>query len=161
MNNFIDLLRKLERQSVEFVLVGGFGAVSLGSTLVTRDVDVVVRAERQNWVRVWRALRDHQPVHRMTPEKLLFTEEQAGREGLKNLYLGTDLGQLDCLGEVTGVGDYETCVARSEEIRIGDVNIRVLSLDAMIDSKRAMGRPRDMHTVLELEAVRQRLREGR
>ena len=34
-----------------------------------------------------------------------------------------------------------------------------LTLDALIRAKRAMGRPRDLHAVLELEAIRERLRD--
>jgi hypothetical protein len=35
----------------------------------------------------------------------------------------------------------------------------VLTLDALILAKRATGRPRDLHAVLELEAIRERLRK--
>jgi hypothetical protein len=38
------------------------------------------------------------------------------------------------------------------------MEIRVLDLDAMIDAKRAMKRPRDLHAVLELEAIREKLK---
>jgi hypothetical protein len=95
----------------------------------------------------------------MTPQRLAFTREQAAKGDLQNLYLSTEWGQLDCLGEIKGVGDYAACLACSEPILDGTV-IRVLTLDALIDAKRAMGRPRDLRAVLELEAIRERLRRG-
>jgi hypothetical protein len=78
---------------------------------------------------------------------------------MKNLYLSTDWGQLDCLGEIQGIGDYSACLVRSVGVRLANVEIRVLDLDETIDAKRSMKRPRDLHAVLELEAIREKLRE--
>jgi hypothetical protein len=139
--------------------VGGFGAVSLGSSVVTRDVDLACDLSPGNLLRVWQALDGLHPVHRMTPDRLPFTREQAGRGDWNNLYLATDLGQLDLLGEVKGIGGFEQCLANSEPIPISGTEIRVLTLDAMIISKRAMGRPRDLHAALELEVIRERQRQ--
>lgn len=95
----------------------------------------------------------------MTPQRLPFTQEQAERGGLRNLYLSTDLGQLDCLGEIKGIGTYSECLAYSEELEVFGSRIRVLTLDAMITAKRAMGRPRDLQAVLQLEAIREKLKD--
>ena len=157
MENLKDLVLRLHQHDCQFVVVGGFGAVSWGSSLVTRDVDVACNLAPGNLVRIWQALEDLHPVHRMTPERLPFTRQQAERGNWNNLYLATDLGQLDLLGEVKGVGGFGHCLANSTPVPIGGAEIRVLSLDALIASKRAMGRPRDLHAVLELEAIRERL----
>jgi len=156
MENLKELVLRLHKRGCQFVIVGGFGAVSLGSSLVTRDVDVACDLTPGNLLRVWGTLDGLHPVHRMTPDRLPFTREQAERGDWNNLYLTTDLGQLDLLGEVQGIGGYEQCLANSEPVVISSTEIRVLTLDAMITSKRAMGRPRDLHAVLELEVVRER-----
>lgn len=160
MQNLKELVLRLDQQGCRFVIVGGFGAVSLGSSLVTRDVDVACDLAPDNLRRVWRALDGLHPIHRLTPDRLPFTREQAERSDWNNLYLTTDLGQLDLLGEVKGIGGFEQCLANSEPIPISGTEIRVLTLDAMITSKRAMGRPRDLHAALELEVIRERLKGG-
>ena len=66
---------------------------------------------------------------------------------------------LDCLSEVKGIGDYQACLVRSISIDFGKFAIRGLSLGALIDAKRAMGRPRDLHTAEELEVIRMRREE--
>ncbi|MGH8048069.1 MAG: hypothetical protein ACREKL_12575 [Chthoniobacterales bacterium] len=144
---------------MDFVIAGGLGTLLHGSALMTRDVDVACRMDPDNLLRVFEAFEQLHPAHRMTPQKLPFTREQAERGGLKNLYLSTDWGQLDCLGEIKGIGGYTECLAESEPIAIDGATIRVLSLDALIRAKRSMGRPRDLHAVLELEAIRERLRK--
>lgn len=161
MQDLKEMVLQLRFGGVDFVLAGGFGVVAQGSSLVTRDVDVACRMEPDNLTRVFEVFAALHPVHRMTPEKLPFTLEQAGRGGWKNLYLSTDWGQLDCLGEIKGIGGYAECLARSEVLDIDGAKISVLTIDALIDAKRAMGRPRDLHAVLELEAIREKLRNGR
>ena len=155
MHDLKGLVLRLHSQGCRFVIVGGFGALSWGSSLVTRDVDVACDLNPTNLLKVWEALDGLHPIHRMTPDRRPFTCEQAERTDWKNLYLTTDLGQLDLLGEVKGIGGFEECLANSEPISISGAEIRVLTLDAMIVSKRAMGRPRDLHAALELEAIRE------
>jgi len=152
------ITRRLAEYQVEFVIAGGLGTFMHGSSLMTRDVDVACRMEPDNLLRLFEALETLRPVHRMTPQRLPFTRGQAEQGGLKNLYLSTDWGQLDCLGEIKGIGGYTECFARSEALDLDGAEIRVLTLDALIEAKRAMGRPRDLHAVLELEAIRERLR---
>jgi len=129
-----------------------------GGGLMTRDVDIACAMDPENLLRIFEAFEKLHPTHRMTPQKLPFTREQAESGGLNNLYLSTDWGQLDCLGEIKGIGGYVECLAVSEALMIDGAEVRVLSLDAMIVAKRAMGRPRDLQTLLELEAIRERLR---
>jgi len=159
MQSLKELLLRLNKQGCRFVVVGGFGALSHGSSLVTRDVDVACDLSPENLLKVWQALEGLAPIHRMTPDRLPFTRDQTERRDWKNLYLATDLGQLDLLGEVKGIGGFEQCLAHSEPVPISGIEIRVLTLDAMITSKRAMGRPRDLHAALELEVIRERRRQ--
>lgn len=158
MLNLKKLVARLHERDVSFILAGGFGVVAHGSNLLTRDVDVVCSMHQKNLHTLFEALEDLHPVHRMTPQRIPFTREQVDEGNLKNIYLSTDWGQLDCLGEIKGIGDYAACLARSVGVQLGDMEIRVLDLDAMIDAKRAMKRPRDLHAVLELEAIREKLR---
>src|SRR5450631_2448318 len=106
MQNLSELTRRLIDSQVEFVLVGGFAAVAHGVTLVTSDVDICCRFSEENLMRIQKAFADLHPVHRSRPDMpLQLTPAQSA--GLKNLYLKTDLGVVDCLGEVLGVGNFD------------------------------------------------------
>ena len=158
MKELTRITKRLADFRVEFVIAGGLGTLIHGSAQMTRDVDVACRMDPDNLLRLFEALESFGPVHRMTPQRLPFTRVQAEQGGLNNLYLSTDWGQLDCLGEIKGIGGYVECFARSETLDLDGCEIRVLTLDALIEAKRAMGRPRDLHAVLELEAIRERQR---
>ena len=68
--------------------------------------------------------------------------------------LTTVAGPVDVLGEVTGVGDYDDVLAVSEEVSLFGERYRCIDLDALIVSKRAAGRPKDLEAVAELELIR-------
>ena len=65
----------------------------------------------------------------------------------------TALGEIDLLGEVTGLGDYHAVQAHSTIIPIFDLPCQVLSLEGLIIAKRAAGRPKDLMVLPELEAL--------
>ena len=91
----------------------------------------------------------------MTPKrkKLKLTEQTCGQ--FKNLYLDTDIGQLDCLSFIDGLGDYGQTKRESELVEVEEMKVRVLSLDALIKSKKSMERLRDKEAILQLEAIKE------
>jgi len=150
------LLLRLKKQNVEFVIIGGVCGVLHGVSLVTQDLDVCCRFTTENLHRIEAALRGLHPRHRLTADKLPLelTDELCAR--LRNLYLQTDLGALDCLGEVAGVGNYEQVLARSVACQMSYGELRILDLDALIATKEAMGRDRDLAAVKQLRAIKER-----
>ena len=156
MTDLEALLKQLVDHHVEFVIVGGYAAVAHGVTLVTQDVDICCRFNARNLLRLKRAVGDLHPVHRLTPQRLPLKLTTKNCVGLKNLCLKTDLGVLDCLGEVLGIGDYDAAKKESVTIDLEFGPCRLLSLDALIKAKEAMDRPRDKEAVIQLKAIRAR-----
>lgn len=155
MSNYLsNLLERLVNAGVDFVLVGGFAGVVHGCTYVTQDIDVCCNFSPDNLIALQEALSDLHPVHRMTPTRkpLQLTEQTCAK--LKNLYLDTDLGQLDLLSFIDGVGDYQEVKNVSVMVRAEDMELRVINIDALIAAKKAMNRPRDREAVLQLETLK-------
>ena len=156
MHNLSVRVEKLSAGGVEFVLIGGYAAVTHGVSLVTRDVDVCCRFSPENLRRLEQVLADVHPRHRMTPQKLplVLTDELCAR--LKNLYLETDLCSIDCLGEVLGVGGYDDVARRSVELPTPSGKFRIIDIDALIEAKLAMKRPQDFLAVEQLRAIKEK-----
>ena len=153
-SEFLGLLSRLAKYEVDFVIVGGFAGVVYGCIYVTQDIDICCDFSSANLMRLQEALCGLHPVHRMTPgrQELKLTEENCSQ--YKNLYLDTDLGQLDCLGSINGFDNYEMVRQASKVINVEGVKMCILSLDGLIQSKKAMNRPRDKEALLQLEAIR-------
>jgi hypothetical protein len=156
MDNPSQILERLNQAGVEYVLVDGMAAVFHGVPLVTRDIDVCLPFTEQNLLRLETALADLHPVHRQTPQRLAFSVAEDFPRGLKNIYLRTDWGVLDCLGEIKGVGSFEATLRRSVVIELPIGNCHVLDLDALIDAKSALDRPQDKLALVHLNRIRQR-----
>ncbi|HEY1379776.1 MAG TPA: hypothetical protein VGF55_23440, partial [Gemmataceae bacterium] len=74
------------------------------------------------------------------------------RAGL-NFTLTTTLGDLDLLGEVSGGGAYADVLPFSQEIEAFSAKFRVVTLERLIQLKRAAGRPKDLEALAELQAL--------
>ena len=149
-----NLLIRLRQYDVKFVLIGGWAGTLYGCTRTTHDIDICGDFTPENLLRLQDAVAELHPVHRMNPRRpaLILTKENC--KDFKNLNLDTDLGQLDFLGIVNGIGNFNQAKAASQKMRLGDVEFRILTLDALIISKEAMNRPQDIADVKQLEAIK-------
>ena len=154
------LLQRLDDAGIAFVLVGGYAAMLHGSSLLTRDVDVCAPLTPANIGKLRDAFRDFHPVHRLALPRQSFLDVPESGVALDNLYLDTDLGTLDLLGRITGVGDYERVTRDAVEIELFGRPVRAISLDDLIAAKEALGRDKDLIAAKELRAIREKLRNG-
>jgi len=147
------LLEALTAARVDFILIGGLAANLRGSARVTLDVDVVYARSRENIRRVVEALRPYSPYLRGAPPGLPFAwEDKTVRFGL-NFTLTTTVGDIDLLGEVAGGGNYDLLLPHSSELEAFGVRMRCVTLERLIQLKRAAGRPKDWESIGELEAL--------
>jgi hypothetical protein len=145
----------LTEHQIEFVIVGGVAISAHGSSYLTYDLDVAYARTPENLKRLAAALAPYHPRPREFPADLPFVwDEQTIKQGT-NFTLTTDLGNIDLLGEVAGLGDYEKVRGQSVVMNLFDLPCRVLSLDALIVAKRAAGRAKDLLVLPELEALRE------
>jgi len=154
------LLQTLDEAGVDFVLVGGYAAMLHGSSLLTRDLDVCAVLSPGNIEKLREAFRDFHPVHRLSAPLRSFLDEPDRGVALDNLYLNTDLGTLDMLGRITGVGTYERVAREAVEVELFGRKVRAISLDDLIAAKETLGRDKDLIAAKELRAIREKLRGG-
>ncbi len=70
-----------------------------------------------------------------------------------NFTLSTSLGPLDVLGEIAGGGNYDNLLPNTERIQLFGVECLCLSIEQLIQAKRAAGRPKDLEAIAELEKI--------
>jgi predicted nucleotidyltransferase len=151
--DFAKAVQVLHAGGVEFIIVGGVAAILNGLGYTTYDLDVVYARTRENIRRLVVALAGHQPYLRGAPPGLPFRfDEQTVRNGL-NFTLVTAFGDLDLLGEVSGVGGYADLLPHSKEVEAFGVRCRRANLDRLIQMKRAAGRPKDFEVLGQLQAL--------
>ena len=100
------ILQALVQYKVEFVVIGGVAMVVHGSNHATVDVDICYHRTPANLAAVSAALKSLHAYLRGVPKGLPFKTDVATLQAGLNFTLETDAGDLDILGEVSGVGDY-------------------------------------------------------
>ena len=138
---------------VEFVIIGGVAMGLQGSAHLTKDIDFCYERTPKNMERLARAMEPFHPVLRGAPVDVPFRFDAKTIAAGLNFTLTTELGDLDFLGEVSGLGSYKEVLAFSEKKAIGGVDCSVLNLDGLIKAKVAAGRPRDLYVLPELRAL--------
>lgn len=159
MIEFEPAIKALTDNRVEFVIIGGV-AVSIHSTgYITRDLDFCYRRTTENIRRVAAALSSFKPRLRGFPKELPFVWDERTLQNGTDFTLETTIGDIDLLGEVAGVGDYEEVEKQSDTTTLYNCEVRVLNLDGLINAKRAAGRVKDLLVLPELEALKELLAE--
>ncbi len=154
MDPLLQILKSLVDHQIEFVVVGGMAATTHGSPIVTHDVDVCAPLDDENARRIIAALSQWRPKFFERPDLGVVKPDNHNLYNLKNLYLLTDLGRIDFLGEVSGVGSYAEVVRNSDVLELEECRCRVLNLDALIAAKRAAGRNKDKDALRYLEKIK-------
>ncbi|MCE9576159.1 MAG: hypothetical protein K8W52_23625 [Deltaproteobacteria bacterium] len=150
------LLRALVDAGVDFIVVGGAAAVIHGAPVTTQDLNIVPLQAPDNLARLLGLLTRldtrFRPV-RVDRDIAPSAEHLAGQGQLD---LITQLGPLDILLRLHDARAYAELLPRSREIVDGDLAVRVIDLDALIEIKRSTGRARDAMVVPLLIAIRDR-----
>jgi len=154
------IVSALAEAQCQFVIVGGLSAVLHGAPIVTQDLDVCYRRTPENLTRIAKALAPFDLRLRDIPEGVPDTFDRRSLDFGTNFTLALRDGEeFDLLGEMAAIGGYDAIIGRSAEMEVAGHLIAVLSLEDLIRTKRAAGRPKDLAALPILEATLQVLRE--
>ena len=143
--DFRDLLLAFADGGVEFVIVGAYALAMHGVPRTTGDIDVFVRASRENAVRVVAAL-DAFGAPLSVSGISAKDFEQLGMV----YQIGLPPRRIDVLTSLSGISFDEALVDKREELLDGR-GIPFIGRDAFIKNKLATGRPQDLADVDRLK----------
>ena len=148
-----EFLSHLKLCNVKFIIIGGQAAVLQGSAYITADLDICYARDKKNLENTVKSLSPFHPYLRGAPKDLPFIfDAMTLKKGL-NFALSTDIGDIDLIGEIQGVGYYNDALKYSETMEIYGMQCHVLTIEGLIKSKKAAGRPKDKPVIKELEAL--------
>ncbi len=149
------LIRALLEARVELIVVGGAAGVIHGAPITTEDLDIVHRRTPENVDRLMGLLERLDAFHRHDLANRRLKPTRAMLLGAGQLNLSTTLGPLDPLCELSPGEGYDELLADTETVSDGALEIRVLTLEKLIDVKAAAGRAKDRLTIPLLVATLQ------
>lgn len=135
-SDLIDLLRALNDEDAEYLIVGGYAFAVHGRIRATKDVDIFVGTDVTNAGKVWRALAkfgaplDDLRVEDLTQPDTFFI-------------MGRPPNQIDVITSVDGI-TFEAAWPNRYESTYGGAPVRYIGRDDLIANKTAAGRPQDL-----------------
>jgi predicted nucleotidyltransferase len=152
--SLLGILRGLDTAGVRFVVIGGMAGQLHGSSRLTNDVDICYDTAPTNLAALAMLLHHWRAYPRDVESGLPFTLDARTLHSAQSLTLTTTEGNLDVFAQVPGIGGYAEAVEQSRAFDLDGFSVPTLTLDALIASKVAAGRPKDREHVVELEALR-------
>lgn len=143
VDDFDKIVASLNKHRVEFMIIGGYAVVYHGHVRNTKDLDLYIRPTEENAKRTVAALEE---AGFSSPDltSAVFTAENG-------ISLGEEPVRVDLISNLPGV-DFEEAWGRRETSVFGPATAAYISRADLIKNKRAVGRPRDLDDVRELEA---------
>ncbi|HEY0529311.1 MAG TPA: DUF6036 family nucleotidyltransferase [Gemmatimonadaceae bacterium] len=150
------LLETLSRQKVNFILIGALAARLHGFPRLTADADITPAHDRSNLGRLAAALGELEAkvYTESVPEGLPFDCSAATLSRARMWNLVTNAGRVDIAFEPAGVKGYDDLRKEAQRFEAFGVRFLVASLDDIIRSKEAAGRPKDLDDVAILQAMK-------
>lgn len=152
------LIRTLRKHRVDFVLIGALAARLYGFPRLTADADIVPDPAPKNLVKLAAALNelDAKIYTETIPEGLSFDCSPAMLSRATMWNLVTAAGRLDLAFAPSGTKGYAGLADDAGQFEAFGTKFLVASLDDIIRSKEAAGRPKDREDVAILKAIRAR-----
>lgn len=154
--DFQKLVEALASNRVRYVIVGGVALVLQGSARTTGDLDICYARDPDNLEALAAALAPFHPTLRGAPADLPFRVDAATLRSGLNFTLSSEAGDIDLLGELTGVGGFDKLAEQTDVMDLYGHPVRVMSLDALETAKRAAGRLKDLADLAEILEIRRR-----
>ena len=95
----------------------------------------------------------YKPWPRDFPPGLPFIWDTATINNATVFTLTTELGSIDLLAEVAGLGPFDRVKASAKQVVAFGRRVWILDLKGLIAAKRAAGRPKDLFALPELESL--------
>ncbi|MGN6371714.1 MAG: nucleotidyl transferase AbiEii/AbiGii toxin family protein [Solirubrobacteraceae bacterium] len=151
------LIGALADGGVDFVVIGGLAVVLRAMPRFTKDLDICYSSDRRNLDALGGVLVGLEARLRGA-EDVPFVPDARSLRRTQILCLTTPKGNIDLLARPDGSPDYETLRQRAETMNLAGSQVRIASIQDLIEMKRAAGRPQDLVDVESLEAAEEQMR---
>ncbi|CAN5701965.1 hypothetical protein BH23GEM9_BH23GEM9_20090 [soil metagenome] len=154
------IVRVLASHGVDYVLIGALAARLQGFPRLTADADITPARDQANLERLATALDelDARIYTESVPEGLAFDRSAAMLSRAELWNLVTAAGRIDVVFQPSGTSGYADLEQRALLYEAFGVVIRTASLEDIIRSKEASGRPQDRADIVVMREMLRRQR---
>lgn len=144
-----ELFSVLHKNSVKYILIGGFATALNGYYRLTEDIDIWIEDSITNRKKLRKALNDLGLPDMPQIESIDFIP------GWSGITLPTGF-ELDVMTRLSGFEQekFEECYTLSNEAILSNTPVRFFHINQLIAAKKASNRPKDQLDIEELEKIK-------
>lgn len=153
---FLEFWNLLNKNQVQYIMVGGFAVNLHGHTRTTKDADLWLKDTVENRKNLRNAFVELGYGDFESIESMKFLP------GWTQFYLNNGV-VLDIMTEMKGIEhlSFDTCLSMASIADLDGIKVPFLHINHLLANKRAVSRPKDKQDVLALEEIKeQRLQMG-
>ena len=144
-SDFLEFIAALNQSQAKYILIGGYSVVIHGYPRTTGDLDIWVECTEANYQRILKAFEVFRlPVFDMNLKNFL------DQENLDVFRFGRPPVAIDIITKVNGL-EFSQAYPESKSREFEGVSITYLSLQDLIKTKKATGRPKDLNDIENLQ----------
>lgn len=142
--DFRDFIAQLNKNDVEYILVGGYSVILHGYSRTTGDMDIWVKQTSENYNKLKQAFQMFgMPVFDMTEDNFLYHSEW-------NVFTyGNPPSSIDIMTSVKGL-DFEDTFKQAVYFEEDGLQIRTIHINNLLVAKKASGRAKDQNDLEKL-----------
>jgi hypothetical protein len=142
-DDFRDFLSSLNKNNVEYLLLGGWAVGIYGAPRATADMDVFVAVDDDNLEKLLKALYEFgAPTVPMEHFKDIGRVFRMGRSPIR----------IEILNQASGI-DFQSCYKRRKTVNVDGIIISLISEADLLKNKAASGREKDIADLKNLEGI--------
>ena len=141
--HFKELLKLLEENDVEYVIVGGYAMAFHGYPRFTKDIDIFFRNSTQNVKKIMASLTRFGFGEKDLNETVFLEPGNIIQFGIVPL-------RVDIINEIDGVS-FDEALSNSVRGKYGDIEVNFIGKIDLIKNKKASGRDQDKLDAKKLE----------
>ena len=151
-----DILRALERERVDYAVIGGVAVVLYGYVRFTKDIDLMIDFSEENIQRFTRVLAalHFQPGVPIEPMEMVDASKREEWIREKNVKVLTFYNPDSQLLQIDVLLTKNLADVRRTRKRIDDFEISVVDYEALLEMKKETARPTDLIDIEKLEELR-------
>jgi hypothetical protein len=148
IDQHLKLFAYLNKNKVEYLLIGGTLAIAYGVPRVTKDIDIFLNSTLENAQNLLKTLKElgMNTATLTSPEDICATE----------ITIFKDFVRLDVLTKVKGI-KFNEAWQKKVFLSLDNVDIPAINMDHLIQTKKASGRPEDLKDVEILEMAKKKM----
>jgi hypothetical protein len=148
-NRFLEVIDALEREEVDYILIGGFAVVLYGMPRFTQDLDLFVKSKEENIVKLQSAL------FSVFQDESVFEITNSELQNYPVIRYGSDEGFfIDVLSKIGEAFSYDDL--SFNEMKIEGHTVRIATVDTLYRLKEKTLRAIDQNDLIFLKMLKKR-----